>query len=87
LRDESVHVERRAVDRPIDPDLIDQLDDQAIEVTAMGEEAVVQKQARIVEEVVVSKDVHERQETISDTLRRTEVDIDKGDSSHGSRRR
>ena len=37
---------------------------------------VVSKQARVVEEVSVGKDVNERNETISDTVRKTEVDVE-----------
>jgi stress response protein YsnF len=44
---------------------------------------VVSKEARVVEEVVVlveevvvRKDVEERTETVSDTVRRTEVDVE-----------
>jgi len=40
---------------------------------------VVNKEARVVEEVKVSKDVTERDETIRDTVRNTEIDVDKTD--------
>jgi stress response protein YsnF len=46
-------------------------------MTETDEEAVVAKTARVVEEVVVSKDVTERVETIRDTVRRDEVEIEK----------
>lgn len=39
--------------------------------TATAEEPVVSKQARVVEEVVVGKDVSERTETVRDKVRRT----------------
>ena len=56
LRDETVTIERRPVDRPAtDADLAAGRD-QTIEVTEVDEEAVVSKQARVVEEVVVRKD-------------------------------
>ena len=42
----------------------------------MAEEAVVAKTARVVEEVVIAKEVQEKQEMISDTVRRTEVDVE-----------
>jgi stress response protein YsnF len=41
----------------------------------MGEEAVVGKEARVVEEVTLRKDVGERTETVRDTTRRTEVKV------------
>lgn len=39
------------------------------------EEPVVAKTARIVEEVRVGKEVREREETIEDTLRRKDVEV------------
>jgi len=74
LRDETVNVERRAVNRPADV-TADAFRERTIELTETDEEAVVAKTARVVEEVVVSKDVTERTEKISDTVRRTEVDV------------
>ncbi len=76
LREEHVHVERRAVDRPVTgTEAVFQ--DRVIEATESSEEAVVQKEARVVEEVVVSKEATEHTETIRDTVRRTEVEVDK----------
>jgi stress response protein YsnF len=43
---------------------------------------VVNKNARVVEEVSLGKDVNERSETINDTVRKTEVavtDLENGD--------
>lgn len=76
LREEQVHVERRPVDQPIDALQGDAFRERTIDVTATAEEAVVGKNARVVEEVVVSKTVGERTEQIDDTVRRTEVDVD-----------
>jgi stress response protein YsnF len=45
-------------------------------VEERGEEAVVSKEARVVEEVVVRKEADQRTETISDTVRKTEVDVE-----------
>jgi uncharacterized protein (TIGR02271 family) len=75
LRDETINVERRAVNRPADV-TADAFRERTIELTETDEEAVVAKTARVVEEVVVSKDVTERTEQISDTVRRTEVDVE-----------
>jgi len=75
LRDETVHVERRAVnpDRAAgDADF----QERTVEVTETDEEAVVSKRAHVTEEVVIKKDVAEREKTISDTVRRTEVEVD-----------
>ncbi|WP_158044305.1 YsnF/AvaK domain-containing protein [Skermanella pratensis] len=76
LREESVHVERRAVDRPVDAGA-DAFRERSVNLTETSEEAVVSKTARITEEVVVGKDVTERTEHVSDTVRRTEVDVDR----------
>ncbi|HYG90469.1 MAG TPA: YsnF/AvaK domain-containing protein [Azospirillum sp.] len=78
LRQEHVHVERRAVDRAIDPVPEDAFREREIEVRETAEEAVVQKRAQVTEEVVIRKDVEERAQTVSDTVRRTEVEIDDG---------
>jgi uncharacterized protein (TIGR02271 family) len=70
-----VHVERRAVnpDRAAgDADF----QERTVEVTETDEEAVVSKRAHVTEEVVIKKDVAEREKTISDTVRRTEVEVD-----------
>jgi stress response protein YsnF len=76
LRDERVTVERRAVDQPVDgATLTDAFREGTIEVREHDEEAVVAKEARIVEEVVINKEVDQRTETISDSVRRTDVDV------------
>jgi hypothetical protein len=41
------------------------------------EEPVVAKSARVVEEVRVGKDVQEREQTIEDTVRRKDVDVER----------
>lgn len=75
LREETVHVERRAVDRPL-TEADRAMQDQTIEVTTTGEEAVVGKTARVIEEVVVSKEATTHTETVRDTVRRTDVDVE-----------
>ena len=76
LREEHVHVNRVAVDRDAtDKDFA--FGDRSIELTETAEEAVVGKSARVVEEVLVSKGVTEHTETITDTVRKTEVEVEK----------
>jgi len=75
LREERVHVERRPVDRPVTPADAAAFRERTIEATETAEEAVVAKNARVVEEVVVSKDATQRTETVRDTVRRTDVDV------------
>lgn len=40
------------------------------------EEAVVSKDARVVEEIALRKTAEQREETISDSVRRTEVEVE-----------
>ena len=80
LRRETVDVERRAVDRPVtDADALFQ--DRVIEATESEEEAVIAKEARVTGEVVVRKDSDVRTETVRDTVRRTEVEVERDDGS------
>jgi uncharacterized protein (TIGR02271 family) len=76
LRDETVHVERHPVDRLATEADVAAVKEGTIEVTETDEEVVVRKQARVVEEVVVRKDVQEHTETVRDTVRRTEVEVE-----------
>ncbi|MBA3943634.1 MAG: DUF2382 domain-containing protein [Herpetosiphonaceae bacterium] len=76
LHEEQVHVERRPVNQPVDGARIDQLREGTFEVREMSEQAVVSKQARVVEEVVINKEAHERTENIQDTVRRTDVNVE-----------
>ena len=85
LREEHVRVERRPVDRPASEADINRAQQAGtLEVREKAEEAVVQKQARVVEEVVVGKEATERTETVRDTVRRTDVEVEEtGGSSTG----
>jgi len=76
LHKEQVSVERRPVNRAADASDIDAFKEGTFEVSETSEEAVVQKQARVVEEVVVKKDATDRTETVRDTIRKTKVDVD-----------
>jgi uncharacterized protein (TIGR02271 family) len=77
LREEHVDVQRRTVDQPINPADVTAFKEQSIEMRETAEEAVVQKSARIVEEVTIGKQVSERQEQIHDTVRHTEVEVER----------
>lgn len=75
LREETIRVQRRPVDRtvPADPSLFQE---KSIEVVERAEVPHVDKVARVVEEVVVGKDVNERVETVHDTVRRQDVKVE-----------
>lgn len=77
LRNEQVQVERRKVDQPLSDADGDAFRERTIDVTATGQEAVVSKTARVVEEVVVSKTAQEHDEQIDDSVRHTDVEIDR----------
>lgn len=78
LREEHVHVERRPVDRvATSGDFNQAFKEGTFEVTERVETPVVEKQARVVEEVVVGKEATERTETVRDTVRRTDVEVER----------
>ena len=75
LRDETVHVERRPV---TDGRAVTDADfaDRSIEMTETDEEAVVAKSARVVEEIGLRKEASDHVETVRDTVRRDEVEVE-----------
>ncbi|MDB5809385.1 MAG: hypothetical protein JWN94_1507 [Betaproteobacteria bacterium] len=77
LREEHAKVERRPVDRPATEADFVAFKDGTIEVRETAEEAVVDKRARVVEEVRVSKETTQREETVRDSVRQTDVQVDR----------
>jgi uncharacterized protein (TIGR02271 family) len=75
LREEKVTVERRPVDRPATEADFATAGKDVIEMTETAEEPVVTKRARVVEEVVVQKEVTEHTETVHGAERHTDVDV------------
>jgi hypothetical protein len=57
--------------------------DRTIELEEFDEEVVVSKDARVVEEISLRKEAHDRTETIRDTVRHTEVEIEDGRTGTG----
>ena len=76
LKEEHVTVERESVNRPA---TAADFKEGTIEVTEQAEVPVVSKEAYIKEEVKLNKEVTERDQVIKETLRSTEVDVDKID--------
>ncbi len=77
LHEERAVVERHPVNRvatPADLAAFGQ-GDQQLEIRNTAEEAVVSKTARVVEEVTVGKQARDRVDTIVDSVRRTDVDV------------
>jgi stress response protein YsnF len=76
LREEHVNIERKPADRAATEQDITNFKEGTIEVTEHAEIPVVDKEARVVEDVNLYKDVDEKQEVIRETLRNTEVETD-----------
>ena len=87
LREEKVTVERRPVDRPATEADFAAAGKGVIEMTEKAEEPVVSKRARVVEEVVVQKDVTEHTETVRGTERHIDVDVQRGPATATTTRR
>jgi stress response protein YsnF len=85
LRDENVEVTRRTVDRPL-TGTENAFVDRTIEAEEHHEEAVVSKEARVVEEISLRKTSEQRDETVSDTVRKTNVEIE-DERSEGTARK
>lgn len=76
LNSETVTLDRHAVDRALSGADDAMFRDRTIEATERTEVPVVAKEARVVEEVGLRKDATQRTETVSDTVRRTEVEVE-----------
>ena len=76
LREEHVKVERNPVNKPLPEGSFAPFEESSIELTERAEVPVVSKEARVVEEISSGKEVNQREETIQDTVRKTEVDVE-----------
>ena len=75
LHSERVVVERHPVTGTEAAGTVD-FTDRTIEMTETNEQAVVSKTARVVEEVALRKEASDRVETVKDTVRRQDVEIE-----------
>ena len=74
LREQRIVVERRPVNRlPTGQEA--RFDDAELDITEYGEEAVVSKDTKVVEEIVVKKRLEARDEMIRDKVRTTQIDF------------
>ncbi len=78
LHEERVSIERHPVDRPVTGADAAAFQERTIEARAMSEEAVVGKEARVVEEIGLRKEASDRTETVRDTVRSTKVEVEDG---------
>ncbi|NEM97513.1 YsnF/AvaK domain-containing protein [Pontibacter burrus] len=77
LREEHVNVQRNPVNRPATERDFQNFKEGSIEMTEHAEVPVVNKEARVVEEVRLSKEQTVRDETVRGTVRKTDVKVDK----------
>jgi len=76
LHEEHLVIERHPVDRPATAADGAAFADKTLEGRATREEAVVGKDVRVVEEIGLKKEAADRTETVRDTVRKTEVDVE-----------
>jgi uncharacterized protein (TIGR02271 family) len=77
LREEQVEAKRRPADRKLSPEEAEAaFEEKTVELLGTSEQAQVSKQARVVGEVALGKQVEEREETVKDTVRRSEVEVE-----------
>ena len=76
LREEHVVINRHPVDRAATQADLDGQTNRTIELAETAEEAVISKEAHVVEELVIGKQSTQRVEHVHDTVRRTEVEVE-----------
>jgi len=75
VTEEQIRVERRVVDRAAGANDADAFEEMVIEVPLTEQEVELQKQTRVAEEVVVTKEAVQHTEQVRGTVRREEVDV------------
>jgi stress response protein YsnF len=77
LRDEQVTADRRPADREASQEEAEAaFEEKTVEMMGTTEEVEVRKEARVVGEVEISKQTKERDQTVRDTVRRTDVEVE-----------
>jgi uncharacterized protein (TIGR02271 family) len=86
LHEEHCNVMRRAIS---DPAFLKDVDwsEKLIEVSETTEQAVVSKTARLAEEVVIRREGSDRVETVRETVRRQQVEVEHFDAGKAAARR
>ncbi|HEY0048655.1 MAG TPA: YsnF/AvaK domain-containing protein [Pyrinomonadaceae bacterium] len=77
LREEHIVVNRRSVNRDVTNADLANFREGELVITEHAEIPVVGKQARVVEEILIGKNVTEHVETVHGTIRRNEVEVEK----------
>jgi stress response protein YsnF len=87
LREEHVGAERRSADRVLSAEEAEAaFKEKTVEMMGTREKAEVRKEARVVGEVALTKETKERQQTVTDTVRRTDVEVEEIESSPRKRK-
>ena len=77
LREETVEAKRQLADYKLSPEEAEAaFEEKTVEMMGTSEEAEVSKTARVVGEVSLSKQAEEREQTVRDTVRRTDVEVE-----------
>lgn len=77
LREEHINIERNAVNRPATDKDFANFKEGELNITEHKEVPIVNKEARVVEEIRVNKTTEEHNETVRGTVRKTDVQVDK----------
>ncbi|WP_191062572.1 DUF2382 domain-containing protein, partial [Geminicoccus harenae] len=78
LREEQVEVERQPTERKLKPEEAEvAFAGKTVEMLGTTEEVEVAKEAYVTEEVTLNKRIEERQEKVQDTVRHTDVEVEK----------
>lgn len=85
LREEHIDIERNKVNRPATDRDFQNFKEGEINITERAEVPVVNKEARVVEEIKINKHTEQHDETVKGTVRKTEVDVDKIDPNRDPR--
>ena len=85
LRQEFVSVERTPVNKVATEADFEAFKEGTIEVTEHAEVAVISKEAHVIEEISLRKDVEEKDEIVSDTVRSTVVEAEDISQENNSR--
>jgi stress response protein YsnF len=87
LREEHVGAERRTVDRTLSAQEAEAaFEEKTVEMMGTSEQVEVRKEARVVGEVALTKESKERQQTVKDTVRRTDVEVEEIEPASSKRK-
>ncbi len=87
LREEHVNINRQPVDRPASKRDLDTFKEGEARFVEHAEKPIISKEARVVEEVRIGKETTEHTETIRDSVRKTDVEVDKIDPDKDANRK